>query len=167
VVHGEFTPAHLECLFRLVEEYDAGAQAIIDLLGRHGERGGRGHIALEALHGIARGDRLSVDQWVHRMRGGSGYTRNPDQLPTVRRSRKTLTRGRFTDEELRGFFWVIGEFVSRSHGMLEALEQHRGEIPKEQRALAGLRLLQRFALGERFPSTQLRRRILEKSVIGQ
>jgi hypothetical protein len=164
-VHTEFTAAHLECLLRLIEEYDAGAEGIIDLLARHGARGGRGHLALEALHGIARGDRLTVDQWVRRMRSGSGYTGNADQLPTGRRSRKTLTRGRFTDDELRGLFWVIGEFVSRSYGMFEVLEQHRSEIPKEQRALAALWLLERFALGQRFDSSELQRRLLEKSVI--
>lgn len=167
VVRREFAAPHLECLLRLVEEYDAGADAIIDLLERHGAREGRGHLALQALHGIARGDRLTVDQWVRRMGSGSGYTRNSDQLPTSKRSRKTLTRGRFTDEELRGMLWVIGEFAARSYGMLQVLEQHRGEIPKEQRALAALRLLQRFTSGERFNSTQLQRRILENSVIGQ
>jgi hypothetical protein len=166
VVRRPFTAAHLECLLRLVEEYDAGAGAIIDLLARHGARGGRGHLALEALHGIARGDRLTVDQWVRRMLSGSGYTANPDQLPTSRRSRKTLTRGRFTDQELCGLLWVIGEFMARSHGILELLERHRGEIPKEQRAIAALRLLHRFA-GERFDSTELQRRILENSVVSQ
>jgi len=165
VVHKAFSPAHLECLLRLVEEYDAGAEGIIDLLARHGARGGRGHLALEALHGIARGDRLTVGQWGQRMRSGSGYTRNPDQLPTSRRSRKTLTRGRFTDDELRGLLWVIGEFAARSYGMLEVLEQRRSEIPREQRALAALRLLERFTLGERFDSTELQRRLLEKSVV--
>jgi hypothetical protein len=149
VVSAEFTEDQLECLLRIIEEYDAGADGIIDLLARHGTRGDRGHLALEALHGIARGDRLTVDQWVRRMRSGSGYTQNSDQLPTSGRSRKTLSHASFTAEELRGLLWVIGEFASRSHGMLEVLELHRKEIPKEQRALEALRLLQGFALGHR------------------
>jgi hypothetical protein len=165
VVRAPFTPAHLECLFRLVEEYDAGAEGIIDLVARHGSRRGRDYLALEALHGIARGDRLTVEQWARRMGSGSGYTRNSDQLPTGKRSRKTLTRGRFTDEELRGLLWVIGEFTSRSYGMLEVLEQHRSELVKEQRALAALLLLQGFTHGQRFDSAELQRRLLVKSVI--